>query len=61
MNLASSRGEWPNIRIDYGPATLMQGWIESEPAALYRNIWNLMERFVELSPLIDRLLGSRHR
>jgi hypothetical protein len=60
-NFASSRGKWPNVRIDYGPATLMQGWVESETAALYRSIRDLLQRFVELSPLIDRLLESRRR
>jgi hypothetical protein len=60
-NFTSSRGEWPNAHMDYGPATLMQGWIKSEPAALYSNIRDLMQRFVELSPLIDHLLDSRRR
>lgn len=60
-HFASGRGDWPNVRTDYGPATLMQGWIESASPALFRNILALMEQFAGLSPLIDHLLDLRRR
>ena len=53
------RGEWPNVRLDYGPATLMQGWIAGEPDVLSKDILTLMDRFVRLSPVIDDLLAAR--
>jgi hypothetical protein len=60
-SFASRRHTWPNVRVDYGPLTLMQGWIEVDPNSLEKDLLLLMERFERLSPLIDRLLGSRRR
>jgi hypothetical protein len=57
----SRRHTWPNVRVDYGPLTLMQGWIEVDPNSLEKDLLLLMERFERLSPLIDRLLESRRR
>lgn len=58
---ASMRSLWPNVSVDYGPLTLMEGWIEVAPNHLEEDILLLMERFQSLSPLIDRLLGSQRR
>lgn len=55
------RDQWPNVRVDFGPATLMQGWIAKEEHMLGKNILLLMERFRRLSPIIDDLLTSRRR
>src|SRR6202043_4285614 len=30
-------GVWPNVRVNYGPLTLMQGWVEVEPATFEKN------------------------
>lgn len=60
-NFTPARPDWPNVRTDYGPATLMQGWVESAPGPLFRNIFALMEHFVALSPLLDHLLDLRRR
>ena len=56
-----TRGDWPNVRVDYGPVTLMKGWIGSELDLPGNDILVLMERFGRLSPLIDSLLESRRR
>ena len=58
---ASLRSAWPNVRVDYGPLTLMEGWIDVVPNHFKEDILLLMRRFQSLSPLIDRLLGSRRR
>jgi hypothetical protein len=58
---ASMRAAWPNVRIDYGPLTLMEGWIQVDAERFEQNILGLMERFRQISPLIDRLLESRRR
>lgn len=55
------RDQWPNVRVDFGPATLMQGWISKEQDVLGKNILVLMERFGRLSPIIDDLLKSGRR
>jgi hypothetical protein len=56
---ATSAGKWPNVGVDYGPLTLMEGWIAINPDSLENDILALMNQFGRLSPLIDRLLDSR--
>jgi hypothetical protein len=58
---AGMRSDWPNVSVDYGPLTLMEGWIEIDSVYFEEDILGLMERFQTLSPLIDRLLESRQR
>ncbi len=58
---ASMCSDWPNVSVDYGPLTLMEGWIEIDALHFEEDILGLMERFQTLSPLIDRLLESRQR
>ena len=58
---APTRNTWPNVSVDYGPLTLMQGWIKVDANRLEEDLLALMERFQHLSPLIDRLLESRRR
>jgi hypothetical protein len=58
---ASVRNAWPNVSVDYGPLTLMQGWIEVDQNSFEKDALVLMERFKRLSPLIDGLLDSRRR
>lgn len=58
---ASLRKIWPNASVDYGPLTLMQGWIDIRPQSAKKSIQHLLESFEQLSPLIDQLLDSRRR
>lgn len=53
------RDAWPNISTHYGMLTLMQGWIALNPASLGTDALQLMNRFVELAPMIDELLATR--
>jgi len=53
------RDSWPNVSVDYGPLTLMQGWIDLHPKGPEEEILVLMERFKNVGPVIDRLLGCR--
>ncbi len=55
------RAAWPNVSVDYGPLTLMQGWIEILPSRFEQDVLVLLERFQHLTPLIDRLLEARRR
>jgi len=52
---------WPNVSVNYGPLTLMQGWSRTNLEHFEEDALVLMERFKDLSPLIDRLLESRRR
>ena len=45
---------WPNISTDFGPQTLMQGWISTDS-----NLDELIAKFVEMHQLIDELLKER--
>jgi len=58
-SFASVRNDWPNVSVDYGPLTLMQGWIEINPLAVEQDILSLLDRFEHVSPMIDRLLQAR--
>jgi hypothetical protein len=60
-SFASVSNDWPNVSVEYGPLTLMQGWIEVDPNNFEKDALVLMERFEHVSPLIDRLLDSRRR
>jgi hypothetical protein len=55
------RDSWPNVAVDFGPLTLMEGWIDVEPADCENQIFELLQRFELIAPLIDRLLASRRK
>jgi hypothetical protein len=50
--------QWPNVSLNYGPLTLMQGWIESDPEKMQEEITALANNFLELEPLIDQTLAK---
>ena len=50
---------WPNVNVDYGPLTLMEGWIEVDLNNLEESILPMLEQFHQVSPTIDRLLKER--
>lgn len=55
------RDSWPNVTIDHGPLTLMEGWVEIEPAHCEDQIFALLQRFEVIATLIDSLLESRRK
>jgi hypothetical protein len=52
-------GHWPNVSTEFGPLTLMQGWIDVVATAFEADVIRLMNRFLEISPIIDELLEKR--
>ena len=52
---ARVRRGWPNVGLDYGPQTLMQGWVDIRAPHFAGDVLALMHRFEALSPVIDRL------
>jgi hypothetical protein len=50
--------QWPNVSLNYGPLTLMQGWIETDPEKMQGEITALANNFLELEPLIDQTLAK---
>lgn len=56
---APSAQSWPNVSVDFGPQTLIQGWIELDDKRLAEDVADLVRRFIPLAPLIDELLAER--
>lgn len=51
--------EWPNLRTDFGPQTLMEGFQERPADALENTIVEWSSRFPPLADLIDALLKTK--
>ncbi|GGA86665.1 hypothetical protein [Puia dinghuensis] len=47
---------WPNVSVEFGPQTLMQGWIPTGGGLLQEPIHHLADKFLEIDHLIDNLL-----
>jgi len=60
-DFAALSAKWPNLSVDYGPANLMEGWIDVTTATAEARILSLLKRFSRTSPLIDRLLEGRRK
>jgi hypothetical protein len=50
--------DWPNADIQYGPLTLMQGWIPLTTEEIQKEVCSLIQNFLELSPIIDTVLNQ---
>jgi hypothetical protein len=61
QQFASLQSDWPNIRVDFGPLTLMQGWIPMIEKNMDRDVLGLMNRFGKIVPIIDTMLQARLR
>lgn len=48
--------KWENVSIQFGPQTLMEGWIPLKDERIYEDILNLIKSFIEIVPLIDETL-----
>ncbi|MDV7698206.1 hypothetical protein N6B72_14865 [Chryseobacterium soli] len=50
--------DWPNADIQYGPLTLMQGWIPLTTEEIQKEVCRLIQNFLEISPIIDIVLDQ---
>lgn len=48
--------KWENINVQFGPQTLMEGWIPLNDEKIQEDILNLINSFIEIAPLIDETL-----
>lgn len=53
--------EWPNISFDFGPLTLMEGWVKLDEQHLDDAIRDLAGKFMKLQGIIDDLLAERKK
>lgn len=58
---AARQKHWPNVSVDFGPQTLMEGWIVLGQDKLEESIADLIKQFVPLTDVIDQLLEKRRR
>lgn len=47
---------WPNVRTDFGPLTLMEGW--QEVADMQAGVAGLARKFLDIDDIIDQLLNN---
>lgn len=47
---------WPNVSIEYGPLTLMEGWIELNHESVEKDTAELVQRFLDISFMIDKTM-----
>lgn len=48
--------DWPNVNVEYGPLTLMQGWVYLDMDFIQENVGELIHNFLKISPVIDIVL-----
>ena len=47
---------WPNVSVKHGPLTLMEGWIELKPDSIEKDTSELVQKFLDISFMIDETL-----
>jgi hypothetical protein len=52
------KGRWPNVRVDHGPLTLMEGWERLDSKNLQNDVLVLAGKFFEIDFIIDDLLNN---
>jgi hypothetical protein len=53
--------KWPNVGSNFGPLTLMQGWIKTDLEDLQNEITRLSNNFLEIEHLIENTLDHFKR
>ncbi len=54
----SYKNKWKNVSVDFGPLTLMQGWIPLNNETIKEDVLELTNNFLELDHLIDKTLSK---
>lgn len=49
---------WENVRVEYGPLTLMQGFVRIEPGRMQEQVLALANEFFAIEHLIDEVLAD---
>lgn len=53
--------KWPNVSTDFGPLTLMQGWINTDTENFENEVLSLANNFIEIQFIINDLLEERKK
>ncbi|MFP5040042.1 hypothetical protein [Parasediminibacterium sp. JCM 36343] len=49
--------QWKNVSVNFGPLTLMEGWLKTDLENLQADIIGLANNFLEIAHLVDDTLG----
>ena len=49
---------WPNVSVDFGPQTLLEGWVNFEVDSIESKVAKLANDFLEIENLIDATLAK---
>lgn len=52
--------DWPHVDVQFGPLTLMEGWVELKEKDIKKDVSELVHNFFKISPMIDAVL-DRYR
>jgi hypothetical protein len=52
---------WPNVSVNFGPLTLMEGWQTIDLKSTEEDVFNIAQKFFEIDSLIDSLLSHRKK
>ncbi|NML72374.1 hypothetical protein HHL23_21675 [Chryseobacterium sp. RP-3-3] len=58
IRFENDRTNWENVNVQYGPLTLMEGWVELKPDHIQDDLHKLAHRFLTVSPMIDEVLNN---
>ena len=50
--------KWENVNVDFGPLTLMEGWIKMNTENLQNDVLNLASNFLAIEHLVDDTLAQ---
>jgi hypothetical protein len=50
--------KWENVSVKFGPLTLMEGWVKTDPGNIQDGIFALADKFLEIEHLIDDALAK---
>ena len=55
------KNKWPNVSLDFGPLTLMEGWVSIDINHFEKEAVDLAHQFFDLSLILDELLLARKK
>jgi hypothetical protein len=50
--------QWPNVSVEFGPLTLMEGWSTIDVGHFRHDIVELANNFLKIIPLVDHALST---
>ncbi len=53
--------QWPHVRTDFGPLTLMEGWVKLDEIDFDETVKALVLKFLDMAFIVDELLAERKK